>query len=100
MKVRPASVHFRANEGFSLNYHYVSFDRRQFSCRENVQIRSRDECLGSLALLQSVLCGLHRDMRRGRRGSRHMASLGHAVIAHRDQCRAWLCGCRILKLFD
>ena len=81
MNVRPASVHFLANVGFSLSYLPVSLIPPH-RVHELLQSRSPDECPDSLAPSRFVLFYLHRDMPKGLRGLRRTASSVRVVIEH------------------
>jgi hypothetical protein len=80
MKVKPASVHFLAKAGFSLNWSESVCIRPKNSV--SVQSHNQDVCLDILALWQSVLSGLHPGMRKGRPDSQRTVSSRHAVIEH------------------
>jgi hypothetical protein len=97
MKVKPASVHFLANVGFSLNCAMSAFIRQHYAWF--IQSRNPDVCPDILALSRSVLCDLRRDMRRGHRDLQRMESSRHAVTGRPGQYTGWWFGCHILKLF-
>jgi hypothetical protein len=85
MNFSPASVHFLANVGFSLNCAMSAFIRQH--CAWFLQSRNPDVFPDIPALLRFVLYDLRRDMRKDRRGSQRMESSRHAVIGHPGRYR-------------
>jgi len=100
MKAKPASVHFRANVGFSLSFALLSALVPLLDILTgNLRSRNPDVCPRNPPVSPPQLSDLHQDMQLDRLGLSRKVSLRRVGIVRQGRCRGSSFECRTQMLF-